>query len=70
MRYPAAEKLEIIRRVERAHLPVRRILDKLGIAATPFYRCYEGVLEIPCQSFNPSGKRIEPWRRNLILKQP
>ena len=34
MRYPASEKLEIIRLVERSHLPVRRILDKLGIPAT------------------------------------
>ena len=32
MRYPASEKLEIIRLVEKSHLPVRRTLDKLGIA--------------------------------------
>ena len=31
MRYPAAEKLEIIRLVEQSRLPVRRTLDKLGI---------------------------------------
>ena len=31
MRYPASEKLEIIRLVEKSHLPVRRMLDKLGI---------------------------------------
>ena len=37
MRYPASEKLEIIRLVERSHLPVRRTLDKLGIPATTFY---------------------------------
>ena len=36
MRCPAAEKLEIIRLVERSHLPVRRTLDKLGIPATTF----------------------------------
>ena len=41
MRYPASEKLEIIRLVERSHLPVRRILDKLGIPATTFYRWYD-----------------------------
>jgi len=28
MRCPASEKLEIIRLVERSHLPVRRSLDK------------------------------------------
>ena len=31
MRYPASEKLEIIRLVEQSHLPVRRTLAKLGI---------------------------------------
>src|SRR3954453_19513096 len=31
MRYPAGEKLEIIRLVEQFHLPVRRTLEKLGI---------------------------------------
>ena len=34
MRYPPSEKLEIIRLVERSHLPVRRTLDKLGIPTT------------------------------------
>src|SRR5580704_1634379 len=29
MRYPASEKLEIIRLVEQSHLPVRRTLEKL-----------------------------------------
>src|SRR3546814_1478443 len=32
MRYPASEKLEIIRIVEQSHLPAKRTLDKLGIA--------------------------------------
>ena len=31
MRYPAAEKLEIIRLVEQSPLPVRHTLTKLGI---------------------------------------
>jgi hypothetical protein len=30
MRYPAPEKLETIRLVERSHLPARRTLEKLG----------------------------------------
>jgi putative transposase len=39
MRYPASEKLEIIRLVEPSHLPVRRrALEKLGIARATFYR--------------------------------
>ena len=40
MRYPAPEKLEIIRLVEQSHLPVRRTLDKLGIPRPTFYRWY------------------------------
>ena len=41
MRYPAAEKLEIIRLVEQSRLPVRRTLDKLGILPARFYRWYD-----------------------------
>ena len=41
MRYPASEKREIIRLVERSHLPVRRTLEKLGIPRTTFYRWYD-----------------------------
>src|SRR5210317_1196823 len=40
MRYPATEKLEIIRLVERSHLPAKQTLDKLGIPRTTFYRSY------------------------------
>ena len=29
MRYPASEKLEIIRLVEQSHLPIKQTLDKL-----------------------------------------
>src|SRR5215213_7450581 len=38
MRYPACEKLEIIRLVEQSHLPVRRTLEKLGVTRASFYR--------------------------------
>ena len=41
MRYPAAEKLEVIRLVEQSHLPVRRTLRHLGIPPATFYRWYE-----------------------------
>jgi hypothetical protein len=41
MRYPACEKLEIIRLVEQSHLPVRRTLDKIGIPRAAFCRCYD-----------------------------
>lgn len=38
MRYPASEKLEIIRTVEGSHLPTKMTLDTLGIPRTTFYR--------------------------------
>jgi transposase-like protein len=38
MRYPAAEKLEIIRLIEPSHLPVRRTLRRLGIPPATFHR--------------------------------
>jgi putative transposase len=41
MRYPAAEKLEIIRLVEGSHLPVRRTLAHLGVPRATFYRWYD-----------------------------
>jgi len=41
MRYPATEKLEIIRLVEQSHLPAKRTLAMLGIPRTTFYRWYE-----------------------------
>ncbi len=41
MRYPAAEKLEIIRLVERSHLPAKQTLGMLGVPCTTFYRWYE-----------------------------
>ena len=44
MRYPASEKFEIIRLVERSHLPTRWTLDKLGIPKTTFYRWYDRYL--------------------------
>ena len=37
MRYPPAEKAEIIRLVEQSHLPVRQTLAKLGIPRATFY---------------------------------
>ena len=44
MRYPASEKLEIIRLVERSRLPAKRTLAQLGIPRTSFYRWYDRYL--------------------------
>jgi len=38
MRYPASEKLEIIRIVEQSHLQAKRTLDQLSVARRTFYR--------------------------------
>lgn len=55
MRYPAAEKLEIIRLVEQSHLPVRRTLAKIGIPPTTFYRWYDRFVE-----HGPEGLEDKP----------
>jgi len=49
MRYPASEKLEIIRTVEGSHLPAKQTLNMLGIPRTTFYRCSGGRDELPTQ---------------------
>ena len=45
MRYPASEKLEIIRTVEGSHLSTKQTLDTLGIPRSTFYRWYDLYLE-------------------------
>ncbi len=45
MRYPASEKLEIIRTVEGSHLPTKMTLDTLGIPRTTFCRWYDRYIE-------------------------
>jgi len=41
MRYPASEKIEIIRIVERSHLPIKQTLSKIGVSRPTFYRWYD-----------------------------
>ena len=45
MRYPASEKLEIIRLVERSSRPAKWTLDKLGVPRRTFYRWYDRYLD-------------------------
>ena len=40
MRYPASEKLEIIRLVEGSHQSVKRTLEQIGVSRPTFYRWY------------------------------
>ena len=64
MRYPTSEKMEIIRIVERSHLPTKATLDKLGVSRPTFYRWYDLY-----QQFGTTGledKRSGPnktWNR-------
>ena len=45
MRYPAPEKLEIIRIVEQSHLSACKTLDQLNIPRRTFYRWYDRYLD-------------------------
>ncbi len=44
MKYPASEKLEIIRIVEQSHQPASKTLEQIGIPRTTFYRWYDRYL--------------------------
>jgi len=80
MRYPASEKLEVIRLVEGSHLSARKTLAKLGIPRTTFYRWYDRYLtrgEAGLTDQSPKPKHV--WNRipddirrkvvNLALKE-
>ncbi len=64
MRYPASEKLEIIRTVEASHLPAKRTLAMLDIPSSTFYRWYDlymdGGIEA-LQDKSPKPKSV--WNR-------
>src|SRR5918997_713847 len=75
MRYPAAEKAEIIRLGEQSHLPVRRTLEKLGIPRATFYRWYDlyrtgGVEALEDRPSRPSRvwNRIPDEVREKVLQ--
>src|SRR3712207_2564111 len=61
MRYPAAEKLEIIRLVEQSHLPVRRTLRHFGVPPATFYRWCERF-----QSGGPEALEDRPSRPDRV----
>ncbi len=61
MRYPASEKLEIIRIVEQSHLPARKTLRHLGIVPRTFYRWYDRYLE-----GGPEALADKPSRPNRV----
>ena len=64
MRYPASEKLEIIRLVEQSHLPVRRTLEKLGIQPARFYRWYDRLQTGGLEALEDKASRpTRVWNR-------
>ena len=81
MRYPASEKLEIIRLVEQSHLPVKRTLEKLGIPRATFYRWYDRYQTGGPEALDDRSPRPDRvWNRipddvreqikNLALEEP
>jgi putative transposase len=74
MRYPAAEKLEIIRLVEQSHLPARRTLRQLGIPPATFYRWYdryqrggpEALADRPCRPTRVWNRIPEATRGKIV----
>ena len=63
MRYPASEKLEIIRLVEQSHLPVRRTLEKLGVSRATFYRWCDLTTGGPEALEDRSSRPDRVWNR-------
>ena len=64
MRYPASEKLEIIRLVEQSHLSARQTLDRLGVPRTTFYRWYDKYLSDGVDGLEDrSPKPSKVWNR-------
>lgn len=81
MRYPASEKLEIIRLVEQSHLPAKRTFDKLGVSRPTFYRWYdlyrrfgEAGLEDhrsgPSRSWNRIPESVRGQVLDMALERP
>ena len=81
MRYPATEKLEIIRLVEQSHLPAKQTLDQLGIPRSTFYLWYdkyqsggvdalEDKAPMPTRVWNRIPDNVREQVINLALEQP
>jgi putative transposase len=61
MRYPASEKIEIIRIVEQSHLPARKTLEQIGVPRATFYRWYEQY-----QTGGPEGLEDRPSQPSRV----
>ena len=64
MRYPASEKLEIIKIVEQSHLSARRTLEQIGVPAATFYRwCDRYQIGGPEALQDRPGRPDRVWNR-------
>lgn len=81
MRYPAEEKLEIIRLVEQSNIPAKQTLDRLGIPRSTFYLWYDkyaqGGVEaledkapMPARVWNRIADNIREKILDLALERP
>lgn len=81
MRYPAEEKLEIIKLVEQSNIPAKKALDRLGIPRTTFYRWYdkyqqggaealEDKAPMPARVWNRIPDDVREKILDLALEQP
>ncbi len=61
MRYPASEKVEIIRLVEQSHLSVRRTLGQIGVSRATIYRWYDRY-----QTGGPEALEDRPSRPSRV----
>ena len=61
MRYPASEKVEIIRIVEQSSLSAHKTLEKLGVPRATFYRWYDQY-----QTGGPSALEDQPSQPGRI----
>ncbi len=81
MRYPASEKLEIIRLVEQSHLSSKQTLDLLGIPRTTFYRWVDRYVALgeagledrpscPSRVWNRIPDKVREEIIDLALEEP
>ena len=81
MRYPASEKLEIIRQVEQSHLSAKRTLDLLDIPRTTFYRWCDRYVSLgergledrssrPARVWNRIPDKVREEIVDLALEEP
>ena len=81
MRYPATEKLEVIRLVEQSHIPAKQTLDRLGIPRSTFYLWYdkyqsggvdalEDKAPMPTRVWNRIPDNVREQIIDLALEEP